>query len=53
MPPTPFLPHPIELETEYGTSENAVKSQIWTAMAIYVLVAIIKKKLDLRASLSN
>jgi len=35
----------------YGTSENAVKTQIWIAISIYVLVAIIKKKLKVEASL--
>lgn len=35
----------------YGTSENAVKSQIWIAVSVYVLVAIIKKKLSTNASL--
>ena len=34
-----------------GTSENAVKSQIWCAIATYVLIAIIKKQLKLEASL--
>jgi hypothetical protein len=34
-----------------GTSENAVKTQIWCAMATYVLIAIIKKELQLKASL--
>jgi Domain of unknown function (DUF4372)/Transposase DDE domain len=34
-----------------GTSENAVKTQIWCAVAIYVLVAIVKKELQLKASL--
>jgi hypothetical protein len=29
----------------YGTSENAVKTQIWTAVSVYVLVAIVKKEL--------
>ena len=33
----------------FGTSENAVKSQIWIAISVYVLVAIIKKRLDLNA----
>ena len=32
----------------FGTSENAVKSQIWIAISVYVLVAIIKKRLDLK-----
>lgn len=35
----------------YGTSENAVKSQIWVAVSVYVLIAIIKKKLGAKASL--
>jgi len=35
----------------YGTSENAVKAQIWTAISMYVLVAIVKKRLNLDASL--
>ena len=34
----------------YGTSENAVKTQIWIAVSVYVLVAIIKKRLGLEAS---
>ena len=35
----------------YGTSENAVKVQIWTAVSVYGLVAIIRKRLDLDVSL--
>jgi hypothetical protein len=35
----------------YGTSENAVNVQIWTAISVYVLVAIIKKRFTLNASL--
>ncbi len=38
-------------ERFFGTSENAVKTQIWIAVSVYVLVAIIKKKLHLDASL--
>ncbi|WP_018954175.1 IS4 family transposase, partial [Thioalkalivibrio sulfidiphilus] len=34
-----------------GTSENAVKTQIWSAVSVYVLVAIVKKRLDLQVSL--
>ena len=34
-----------------GTSENAVKTQIWIALSVYVLVAIVKKRLNLSASL--
>ena len=37
--------------SSYGTSENAVKTQIWIAVSVYVLVAIVKKRLDLDASL--
>jgi hypothetical protein len=35
----------------YGRSENAVKSQIWIAVSVYVLVAIVKTRLNLDASL--
>jgi hypothetical protein len=35
----------------YGTSENAVKTQIWIAVVVYVQISIIKKRLKLRASL--
>ena len=35
----------------FGTSENAVKTQIWIAVSVYVLVAIVKKRLQLDASL--
>jgi len=35
----------------YGTSENAVKTQIWTAVSVYVLAAIVKKELALDVSL--
>jgi len=41
----------LRIKKLYGTSENAVKVQIWTAVSVYVLVAIIKKRLDLDASL--
>lgn len=41
----------LRIKAFYGTSENAVKTQIWIAVSIYVLVAIIKKQLDLPASL--
>jgi Domain of unknown function (DUF4372)/Transposase DDE domain len=41
----------LRIKRFYGTSENAVKSQIWIAVAIYVLVAIVKKRLNLEASL--
>ena len=41
----------LRIKKFYGTSENAVKTQIWTAVAVYLLVAIIKKRLNLKASL--
>lgn len=41
----------LRIKRFYGTSENAVKSQIWIAISVYVLVAIIKKQLNLDASL--
>jgi len=41
----------LRIKSFYGTSENAVKTQIWIAVSIYVLVAIIKKRLKLEASL--
>jgi len=41
----------LRIKRFYGTSENAVKSQIWIAVSVYVLVAIVKKRLSLDASL--
>jgi hypothetical protein len=41
----------LRIKAFFGTSENAVKSQIWIAVSVYVLVAIVKKRLNLRASL--
>ena len=41
----------LRIKKFYGTSENAVKVQIWTAVSVYVLVAIIKKRLNLKPSL--
>jgi hypothetical protein len=41
----------LRIKAFYGTSENAVKSQIWIAVSAYVLVAIVKKRLHLWASL--
>jgi IS4 transposase len=40
----------LRIKTFYGTSENAVKTQIWIAVSVYVLVAIMKKRLNLQAS---
>jgi len=41
----------LRIKSFFGTSENAVKSQIWIAISVYVLVAIIKKRLDLKTDL--
>jgi Transposase DDE domain len=41
----------LRIKRFYGTSENAVKTQVWIAVSVYVLVAIIKKELQLDASL--
>jgi transposase len=41
----------LRIKRFYGTSENAVKTQIWIAVIVYVLIAIIKKRLNLEASL--
>jgi IS4 transposase len=41
----------LRIKRFYGTSENAVKTQIWIAVSVYVLVAIVKKELQLNASL--
>ena len=41
----------LRIKRFFGTSENAVKTQIWIAVSVYVLVAIVKKKLQLDASL--
>jgi hypothetical protein len=41
----------LRIKSFYGTSENAVKTQIWIAISVYVLVAIIKKRMKLDLSL--
>jgi hypothetical protein len=41
----------LRIKAFFGTSENAVKSQIWIAVSVYVLVAIVKKRLALPATL--
>lgn len=41
----------MRIKAFYGYSENAVKTQIWIAVSVYVLVAIVKKRLNLSASL--
>lgn len=41
----------LRIKSFYGTSENAVKTQIWIAVSVYVLIAIIKKRLNLELPL--
>ena len=41
----------LRIKRFYGTSENAVKTQIWIAVSVYVLVAIVRKRLKLEVSL--
>jgi hypothetical protein len=41
----------LRIKRFYGTSENAVKTQVWIAVSVYVLVAIMKKRLNLQESL--
>ena len=41
----------LRIKAFYGTSENAVKTQIWIAVSVYVLVAVLRKRLGLEASL--
>ena len=43
----------LRIKAFYGTSENAVKTQIWIAISIYVLVAIVKKQLNIHRSLAE
>lgn len=41
----------LRIKSFYGTSENAVKTQMWTAITVYVLIAIIKKRLQIHLDL--
>ena len=41
----------LRIKQFFGTSENAVKTQIWIAVSVYVLVAIVRKRLELDVSL--
>ena len=47
----PWIKQHLRIKAFYGTSENAVKTQVWVAIAVYVLVAIVKKQLGLDLSL--
>jgi hypothetical protein len=46
-----WITQPLRIKAFYGTSENAGRIQVWTAISVYVLVAIVKKRLCLSASL--
>ncbi len=41
----------LRIKSFFGTSENAVKTQVWIAVSAYVLIAIVKKRLNIKASL--
>jgi len=41
----------LRIKSFYGTSQNAVKTQIWIAVSVYLLVAIVKKRLGIELSL--
>ena len=43
----------LRIKAFYGTSENAVRTQVWIAIAVYVLVAIVKKRMNLERSLHS
>jgi len=43
----------LRIKAFYGTSPNAVKTQVWVAVSVYVLVAIVKKRLGITRSLSQ
>ena len=41
----------LRIKSFFGTSENAVKTRIWIAVTVYVLVAVLRKRLDIAADL--
>lgn len=43
----PWIKQHLCIKAFYGTSENAVKTQVWLALSVYLLVAIVKKDLSL------
>jgi len=43
----------LRIKSFFGTTENAVKTQIWIAISVYVLVAIVKKELKIKLSLGE
>jgi len=48
-----WLKQHLRIKAFFGTSDNAVKTQIWIAVSVYVLIAIIKKELQLQHSLAE
>ena len=46
-----WIKHHLRINAFVGTSENAVKTQVWIAIAVYVLVAVVKNRLNRDASL--
>jgi len=48
-----WIKHDLRIKTFFGLTENAVKTQIWIAISVYVLVAIVKKELQIQLSLSE
>ena len=46
-----LLHHSLRIKHFLGNSENAVKTQVWCAVATYVLIAIVKKELQLETSM--
>jgi len=48
-----WLKQNLHIKAFFGTSDNAVKTQIWIALSVYVLIAIIKKELKLQHSLAE
>ena len=46
-----WIKQPLRIKVFFGTSENAVKTQVWIAVSTYLLVAIVKKRLQIPASL--
>ena len=51
LDPTKWIKQHLRIKAFYGTSENSVKTQNWVAVSVYVLVAIVRKRLGLEASL--
>jgi hypothetical protein len=51
LPSFGWIRQHLHIKSFYGTSENGVKTQVWVALSVYVLVAIVKKQLGLELSL--